>query len=373
MNDDRRWLERINSPDVRTRLEAVGELLFDTETNKPLMDRLIYFFESRLPPSEKGEDFFQTTAERVVNKWRHVPFPVEHHKQLTAYVWRVANNLVKDHYRKMKGYSISLEPLHEAISNEDVSDSLLQHPWYRDRLRILIPHLPDEETHLTMILMMAGYNFRQISWLVPWSIRKVQRQYQDSKLLLQSHYSIEPEYLIKPKRWDHVLFFDDDSGHLGLAFTEAQPKNFAGETARTLCQILGLKNIEQLQSTYRPLLVIQDIYSNHPAVQLAFSNRNGMNLNTLLGSPLPYLGGTPIFESEGKGQPQRLHLKDLTAYQANVATSVKDLEAEPEYLDWLYDIDGVKFQVRKKFNKEEFYLGNRAGQPLNYFRALLLA
>jgi RNA polymerase sigma factor (sigma-70 family) len=367
MKDDIHWLDMINSPNAQTRLEALGEFLFD-ETHGP-KDALLAFLSSRLNSRALAEDLFQRTVEKVLKQLRRAPLSIQHPHQLSAYVWRAARNQVNDYYRKVKDESSSLEPRHETLASGGRIESSLQQQWYRDRLRNLIPRLPDEEAHLTLILLLAGYNFRQISCLVPWSIRKIQRMYNDSVLLLKSQLSIDPEYSLKPNRWDRLLTFGDGSGHLGLAYIEAQPRNFAAETAHVLCQTFELSSIGQLQAACRPLLVIHEAYSDQPIVQLAFTDPNGMNLNTLRGKPLHYLGGIPSFEREDNKTGESLRLLNLQSYKGHVTGAVTNADMGVEYLDWLYDIAGAKMQVIKMSDAEEFGPTSRVRQPLVYFRA----
>lgn len=114
------------------------------------------------------EDVLQEVALNVFNKLDPA-YPIEN---LSGYVYSAITNRIRDLFRRKKQNTVSLENLHNLIDiaeDDDLKQSLYQHPEILQAMLIAIKNLPDFERELIEKTSFEGYSHQQLSdeWDIP--------------------------------------------------------------------------------------------------------------------------------------------------------------------------------------------------------------
>lgn len=357
MENESERLDGLQSSDPDERASTVIPILLS------MYEDVARSLNARLGNHQLAEDITQETFLRALgaitkNRIKQLRTSLD----VIKYVWMIAKNLVYDHYREVAKLpvEISLDELsmeHLDSFSEEGMEQGLDDYWYPIQLRYLCQFLPDEKAQLSMILVLSGYSFEQVSWLVRWSKSTVRRYALKSMSFLDYKYSQTFEYSFLPGKRDHLLSFTDDQGDFGITFTQADPKNFSSETAQMLCQRLGLQDISQLKLLYNPVLVILKAYTENPIVRLSFLPRTDMNPGVLRGASLNYLDSRPIFRPEhspGQEAQKRLWLDDVREFKAWIVDHQVNEEDGTMILTWWYDIPGGPLEIIKEYDMRVF-------------------
>ena len=151
---------RMPSPQERTFLEA-----FDTHADA--LFRHAYF---RLSNRERAADL---TQETFLKAWEYIreKNEVQHWK---GFLYRILNNLIVDEYRKKKEESLDAimedDPIHAnnlvSHGSREEKEERLDEEFMIEKLRLLIPKLPEQHRTVLSLRFVDGFSLKEISSLL---------------------------------------------------------------------------------------------------------------------------------------------------------------------------------------------------------------
>lgn len=166
---------------------AKGDMAAFETLYKSLRKPLYHFFLRQCGNSALAEELYQELWMRVIrNRKRYA-----HKAKFTTWLYRIAHNLLADHFRKF-------EPETEQAEEETLSAAPANNPEIIaasqekiERFRTLLEHLPDEQREVFLlkeeaglsldeIAQVTGAGFEAVKSRLRYAVRKLRQSLEDS-------------------------------------------------------------------------------------------------------------------------------------------------------------------------------------------------
>lgn len=133
---------------------AAFETLY-TSLRKPLY----HFFLRQCGNSALAEEFYQELWMRVIrNRQRY-----QHTAKFTTWLYRIAHNLLTDHFRKFQPETEEVEDETLAAAPANNPETVITSQEKIERFLTLLQHLPDEQREVFLLKEEAGLSLEEIA------------------------------------------------------------------------------------------------------------------------------------------------------------------------------------------------------------------
>lgn len=303
------------------------------------------FFLSRTRNYQDTDDFLQETFVRVLNRLHDGPLAQDSVPE--RYVWRVANNLWRDHLRER--YRTKPEAARTYPSAEEQVLEGLQ------TISELILHIPDEQERLLALMRWhLEHSPEEIVSITGWDKQEVGNALRRVKRHLQQMSANASDYLNTQSPWEKQLAFtgEREQRAFGISHVNISPQDIDWESEKELVRDLDVRNLSQAKHIYDFILRTDSVNTKEPREYLTIMPRAALKPGLFGEKPVPYLDCTLQFRrvKEGGSWKQVIDLANKVQYSARLTDTRFDEHAEGMVCEWVFPT--LQLYIRKPLSEK---------------------